>query len=290
MPNLKEVRIRIASVSSTMQITSAMKMVSASKLRKVQNLILKLRPYSAKLSEIIENICRENFEVDTPFTESRPQNHVLLVIVASNKGLCGAFNTNIIKETNARIAAYREKDKYCKISLLCIGKRLSDFFEKSDYTIAGVRNEIFDHLTFEASSKIAQEIMDGFSSKKYDTVEFIYNKFKNAATQIISVEQFLPIVNETSGESSSQNDYIFEPSKEEIIESVLPLALKTQFYKVLLDSFASEQGARMISMQKATDNATELLKDLKLSYNKARQAAITNEIIEIVSAANALQG
>ena len=289
MGNLKEVRTRIASVSSTQQITSAMKMVSAAKFRRAQNAIVSMRPYDKQLSDIIRDI---NFEdgVDTPYHAVRDEKKVLLVVVTSNKGLCGAFNSNIIKEANARIKHYQQKAGV-ELSLITIGKRASEFFSKHTTLVKSTFDDVLDKPTFDNVAAIAEDIMKRFCEKEYDKVEIIYNKFKNSLTQILSTEQFLPVMPDTKkDESKVQSDYIFEPSKQEILKEMIPVSLRSQFYRVVLDSLASEHGARMTAMQKATDNATELLKELKLTYNKARQSAITNEIIEIVSGAEALNG
>ena len=289
MGNLKEVRTRIASVSSTQQITSAMKMVSAAKFRRAQNAIVSMRPYDKQLSDIIRDINVED-GVDTPYHAVRDEKKVLLVVVTSNKGLCGAFNSNIIKEANARIKHYQQKAGV-ELSLITIGKRASEFFSKHTTLVKSTFDDVLDKPTFDNVAAIAEDIMNRFCEKEYDKVEIIYNKFKNSLTQILSTEQFLPVMPDTKkDESKVQSDYIFEPSKQEILKEMIPLSLRSQFYRVVLDSLASEHGARMTAMQKATDNATELLKELKLTYNKARQSAITNEIIEIVSGAEALNG
>ena len=289
MGNLKEVRTRIASVSSTQQITSAMKMVSAAKFRRAQNAIVSMRPYDKQLSDIIRDINVED-GVDTPYHAVRDEKKVLLVVVTSNKGLCGAFNSNIIKEANARIKHYQQKAGV-ELSLITIGKRASEFFSKHTTLVKNTFDDVLDKPTFDNVAAIAEDIMNRFCDKEYDKVEIIYNKFKNSLTQILSTEQFLPVMPDTKkDESKVQSDYIFEPSKQEILKEMIPLSLRSQFYRVVLDSLASEHGARMTAMQKATDNATELLKELKLTYNKARQSAITNEIIEIVSGAGALNG
>lgn len=289
MGNLKEVRTRIASVSSTQQITSAMKMVSAAKFRRAQNAIVSMRPYDKQLSDIIRDINVED-GVDTPYHAVRDEKKVLLVVVTSNKGLCGAFNSNVIKEANARINHYQQKTGV-ELSLITIGKRATEFFSKHTTLVKGAFDDVLDKPTFDNVAAIAEDIMKRFSDKEYDKVELVYNKFKNSLTQILSTEQFLPVMPDTKkNESKVQSDYIFEPSKEEILKEMIPLSLRSQFYRVVLDSLASEHGARMTAMQKATDNATELLKELKLTYNKARQTAITNEIIEIVSGAEALNG
>lgn len=293
MANLKEIRTRIASVGSTQQITSAMKMVSASKLRKSQNAIMKLRPYSAKMTEIMQNLCDSEIE-DMPLARKDKTESVLLLVLTSNKGLCSSFNANIIKAAMQRVSYYRNLDRYIKVDVKSFGKRGSDFLKKqTDFNYIGEQDDIWDGLTFDRVSLVADFLMQSFIDKKYDRVEIIYNQFKNASTQILQCETFLPIeLSAVSAKTGSEvkSDYIFEPSKEEIISNVIPQSLKMQLFKCFLDSFASEHGARMTSMHKATDNAGNLLKELKLTYNKARQAAITNEIIEICSGAEALNG
>jgi len=283
MANLKEIRNRIASVSSTMQITSAMKMVSAAKLKKAQDAITAMRPYSDKLTELIQNLSGA-MEGDTPnpYTQVRSVEKVLLVVVTSNRGLCGGFNSSIIKAATQYIASHPNQ----QVDLITLGKKGDDILSKS-YAIKENNNAIFDDLTFANTSKIAENIMAAFEAKGYDKVEVIYNRFKNAATQIVTTETLLPIVSESS-EDQNASDYIFEPTQEEIINELLPKSIKMQLFKALRDSFASEHGARMTAMHKATDNATELRDQLKLTYNKARQAAITNEILEIVGGAEAL--
>ena len=290
MANLKEIRTRIASVSSTQQITSAMKMVSASKLRKSQNAILKLRPYSAKMTEMIQNLCGSEKDEMPLARQSKVLNHVLILVLTSNKGLCSTFNSNVIKATNQRIEFYKEKNVDIKIDIKTFGKKGSDFFKKQKDSInyLGDNDDIWDNLSFENVAKEGEELIKDFVNKKYDKIEVIYNQFKNASTQILTYETFLPITFEQES-IETNNDYIFEPSKAEIVNSIIPQSLKTQLFKCFLDSSASEHGARMTSMHKATDNATNLLKDLKLTYNKARQASITNEIIEICSGAEALK-
>lgn len=285
MANLKEIRNRIASVSSTMQITSAMKMVSAAKLKKAQDAITAMRPYSQKLTELLQNLSA-TMDGDTggAFAEQRPVNKVLIVAITSNRGLCGAFNSNIIKQVKTLEATYAGK----QVSVLSIGKKGNDVLGKT-CTITDNKSAIYDDLTFENVAVIAQQLMDEFAAGEYDKIELVYNHFKNAATQLVLTEQFLPLVPAaTEAVDNSSVDYIFEPSKEEIIEQLIPLSLKTQLYKAIRDSFASEHGARMTAMHKATDNATDLRNQLKLTYNKARQAAITNEILEIVGGAEAL--
>ena len=285
MANLKEVRLRITSVNSTKQITNAMRMVSASKLRKAQNLILNLRPYAAKLRELLEDL---SSNIETPYHETRPMNRVLLIIVTSNKGLCGAFNSNIIKASQKRIEELYAENSDCKIELITIGKRGTDFFRKTNIPIIACHDDIFEDLTFENTSVIAEKLMDDFSKGKVDRIEYIYNQFKNASVQLLQNEVFLPLSMVKAPTSSSLNaNYIFQPNKEDIILELVPKNLKTQLFRVILSSFTSEHGARMTTMHKATDNANELLKALKLSYNKARQASITNEIIEISGGAEA---
>lgn len=290
MANLKEIRTRIASVSSTQQITSAMKMVSASKLRKSQNAILKLRPYSAKMTEIIQNLCGSEKDELPLARQSKVLNNVLILVLTSNKGLCSTFNSNIIKATNQRIAFYKEHNATINIDVKTFGKKGTDFFKKQSDLInyIGENDEIWDSLSFDNVAKECEALIDAFLDKKYDKIEVIYNQFKNASTQVLTYETLLPITFEQEL-TEINNDYIFEPSKVEIINSIIPQSLKTQLFKCFLDSSASEHGARMTSMHKATDNATNLLKDLKLTYNKARQASITNEIIEICSGAEALK-
>ncbi|MEM1002523.1 MAG: ATP synthase F1 subunit gamma [Bacteroidota bacterium] len=284
MANLKEIRNRISSVSSTMQITSAMKMVSAAKLKKAQDAITAMRPYANKLTELLQSLSATlDADSGSKYSEQRTINKVLIVAIASNRGLCGAFNSNIIKQVTAlMVDEYAGKD----ISVLAIGKKANDAFSKQDMVIAN-ESEVFDDLTFENVARVAEMIMEKFVEGDYDRVDLVYNSFKNAATQIVMTEQFLPI-KPVEGDVDLNLDYIFEPSKEEIVETLIPKSLKTQLFKGVRDSFASEHGARMTAMHKATDNATELRDQLKLTYNKARQAAITNEILEIVSGAEAL--
>lgn len=295
MPSLKEVRSRIDSVKSTQQITSAMKMVSAAKLRKAQNAILTMRPFAARLTDIMQNISAGMDEsTESVYTKQRVPERVLVIAIASNRGLCGPFNANVAKEVIVRInTVYAEQYQAGKLDVLTIGKKLNDFLKARKYAVARRKDEILDDLTFENVIPFAENLMNDFVSKKYDRIEIIYNQFKNAAVQILTREQFLPIAPKAEAQVLTKKvkaDYIFQPSKEEIITELIPKSLKIQLYKALLDSVASEQGARMTAMHKATDNAQELLKNLKLSYNKARQAAITNEILEIVSGAEALRG
>jgi len=286
MANLKEIRNRITSVSSTMQITSAMKMVSAAKLKKAQDAITAMRPYSEKLTQLLQDLSASlEGDVAGKYSEERAVSNVLVVTITSNRGLCGAFNSNVIKETYQLI-----KNKYAgkKIDFLTIGKKGNDILRKSE-TVIQNSSAVFDDLTYENVAEIAEYLMQLFTDGKYDRIELVYNQFKNAATQIVMKEQFLPIVSQQS-ELNSATDYIFEPSKEEIILELIPRMLKTQLFKAIRDSFAAEHGARMTAMHKATDNATDLRNQLKLTYNKARQAAITNEILEIVGGAEALNG
>ena len=283
MANLKELRSRITSVSSTMQITSAMKMVSAAKLSKAQDAITAMRPYADKLTELLQGLSATLSEgASSKFAEEREVQNVLIVPISSNRGLAGAFNSNIIKGVK-KIAAEEFADK--NIHLFTLGKKADDILKKS-FTVDKNDNTIFDHLEYEPVAEIAEHIMDEFVKGNYDKVVLVYNKFKNAATQIVMNEQFLPIV-PIETEEKVTLDYVFEPNKEEIIEELIPKSLKMQLFKALRDSFASEHGARMTAMHKATDNATELRDSLKLSYNKARQASITNEILEIVGGAEA---
>ena len=286
MANLKEIRNRIASVSSTMQITSAMKMVSAAKLKKAQDAITAMRPYSDKLTELIQDLsASSDTDQPNPFTVVRQEEKILLVAITSNRGLCGAFNTNVIKET---LRLSKEEFEGKTVELVTIGKKGSDILSKS-LPFKSSHDDVFDDLTFENTAKVAKSIMEAFVGSEYDKVILIYNRFKNAATQLITVEPFLPIVSESSEEETSNGDYIFEPSQAEIINELLPKSLKIQLFKAIRDSLASEHGARMTAMHKATDNASDMLKDLKLTYNKARQAAITTEILEIVGGAEALK-
>lgn len=298
MANLKEVRTRIASVDSTMQITSAMKMVSASKLRKSQNAIMSLRPYASKLSEIMQDLSSSlqgsNEGVYAKIHKEHVEDEKILIIpVASNKGLCGVFNATVIRETVSFIKEnYQTQFDKGNVDILCISKKVYETLKFKKYPLLEPMFEILDNLTYDNTLPFAEQLMNDFVNGKYDRIIFVYNQFKNAGSQILVKEQFLPIVNkaETQTERKTKSDveYIFQPSKKEILETLVPKSLKLQVFKILLDSFTSEHGARMVSMTKATDNASELLKELNLTYNKARQTAITNEIIEIVGGANAL--
>lgn len=284
MENLKEIRNRITSINSTMQITSAMKMVAAAKLKKAQDAIIAMRPYASKLSSLLQNLSAEpESEVGKIYVAQRKVSSVLLVVVTSNRGLCGGFNSSIIKETIKTIENAYPKTN---IDLLTIGKKGNDILSKT-YSVIDAKDAVYNDLTFANVAEIADQIIDLYVKGTYDTVEIIYNQFKNAATQIPKVEQFLPIKPIEQG-SVLNTDYIFEPSREKIVLKLIPKSLKTQLYKAIRDSFASEHGARMTAMHKATDNATELRDELLLTYNKARQASITNEILEIVGGAEAL--
>ncbi|CAN1494463.1 AtpG F0F1-type ATP synthase, gamma subunit [Flavobacteriaceae bacterium] len=286
MANLKEIRNRITSISSTMQITSAMKMVSAAKLKKAQDAITAMRPYAEKLTELLQNLSASlDGDVGGEFTTQREVKKVLIVAITSNRGLCGAFNTNVIKEAKNHSEYYAGK----QVDIFAIGKKGNDILSKT-LNVIDNQSSIFDHLTFDNVAAIAETLTQKFVSGEYDRIELVYNQFKNAATQIVQTEQFLPLAPIQSDKPVSTGDYIFEPAKDEIVLTLIPKALKTQLYKGIRDSFASEHGARMTAMHKATDNATDLRDQLKLTYNKARQAAITNEILEIVGGAEALKG
>ena len=285
MANLKEIRSRITSVGSTMQITSAMKMVSAAKLKRAQDAIIQMRPYANKLTELLDNLSASLDGSDGGiYTQKREIKNVLLVTITSNRGLCGGFNSYIIKKAQTLIS-----DEYsnANVKILSIGKKSSEYFQKNGFNIIGKHDSVFGGLTFDNVAKVADSIMQNFVAGDYDKVILVYNQFKNAATQIITSENFLPIHN-NQNEGSVSGDYIFEPEKQEIVEQLIPKSLKTQLFKALLDSHAAEHGARMTAMHKATDNAGELKKELTLTYNKARQAAITGEILEIVGGAEAL--
>lgn len=291
MPSLKEVRNRIVSVGSTMQITSAMKMVSAAKLKRSQDAITQMRPFAEKLQEILSNVSSSLDNSENAYARNAGGKNILIIPISSNRGLAGAFNANIVKRTWSLI---RNDYNGYNVTVLPVGKKVQDAFKRTDYIISGQDlptnlNELFDGLSFEKTAPVAQRIMEAFATKQFDKVILVYNQFKNAAVQTTMTEQFLPIVPPTSGKSTS-TDYIYEPGKEFIVNDLIPRSLKTQFYKALLDSNASEHGARMTAMHKATDNAKEMLRDLKITYNKARQATITKEILEIVGGAEALNG
>lgn len=287
MAGLKEVRERIVSISSTKQITSAMKMVSAAKLKRAQDAITQMRPYASKLKEILENLSA-NLDASEggAYATERPIEKVLIIAVSSNRGLCGGFNSNINKQVlNLANGVYAGKN----LSVLAIGKKSGEFLKRRGLNVIERNDEVFDNLTFDVIAPIAQRAMDAFVAGEYDRVDIVYNQFKNAATQTTVAEQFLPVAPPEVSEKTSTTDYIFEPGKAEIVQDLIPRSLKTQLYAATLDSHASEHGARMTAMHKATDNASDLLKELKLSYNKARQASITNEILEIVGGAAALE-
>lgn len=294
MANLKEVRNRITSVGSTMQITSAMKMVSAAKLKRAQDAITQMRPYANKLKEILQNLSASLDVSENAYARPTNGDHVLLVVISSNRGLAGAFNANVIKKAWSLI-----KNDYAgkKVSVLPIGKKANDAFRRTEHAIADTilpsnLSELFDNLNFDTVAPVAEKIMEAFKANSFDKVDVIYNQFRNAAVQVTTAERYLPVdVNASAASKSATSvDYIFEPSKEYIVGDLIPKSLKIQLYKALLDSVASEHGARMTAMHKATDNAKEMLRELKISYNKARQAAITTEILEIVAGAEALNG
>lgn len=294
MANLKAIRIRISSVKSTRQITSAMKMVAAAKLRKAQDKLLRLRPYAGKLQEILGGLSQSlaSLGVENVYGRVTPVEKVLIVVITSNKGLCGAFNSNVIKEAK-RIATEKYAEQFAKgnVTFLNIGKKGSDIFKKLDVSLLPDKNYLVADLKFNEAVIVAQEVMDSFVNNKYDVVELVYNKFKNTAVQELTSTQFLPILPIEDEEGISiPPDYIYEPNKEEIVRELIPKSLKIQFYNAVLDSFVAENGARMTAMHMATDNATTLLQDLTLQYNKARQASITNQIIEVASGAEALKG
>jgi len=290
MANLKEVKTRISSVKSTQQITKAMKMVAAAKLRKAQDYIIQMRPYAQKLDGILKGVSASLDTEDNAYSEEREVNNVLIVAVTSDRGLCGPFNSNIFKATNALIAKkYADQFKDGKVTIMPIGKKALDYFSKRGYNVNKEFALLFGHLSFEEAIKAAEFAMKSFKDKKFDSVEIVYNEFKNVATQVICTEQFLPISAASDGQDDSViNDYLYQPSQELLVEHLIPSSLRIQFYKSLLESNASENGARMTAMDKATDNAGDLLKVLKLQYNQTRQAAITNEILEIVAGADAL--
>jgi F-type H+-transporting ATPase subunit gamma len=295
MANLKEVRNRIASVTSTQQITSAMKMVSAAKLRRAQDAITQMRPYAQKLKEILTNL---SASVDSSeggeYSVQREPKKVLIVAITSNRGLAGAFNTNILKLSRILVhEKYQKQNEAGNVKVISIGKKASEFFSRNKYSAVSSHNEVYDGLSFDKIAAIAESIMEAFKRHEYDRVEIVYNRFKNAAVQLPTSEQLLPVLPpeiDAKGKKANSIDYIFEPDQETIVRELIPKSLKIQLYKAVLDSHAAEHGARMTAMNKATDNARDLIKELKLSYNKARQAAITNEILEIVGGAEALNG
>ena len=292
MANLKEVRNRISSVSSTQQITKAMKMVAAAKLKRATNAIVQLRPYANKLRDILAQVSASVEGNDSPYTQDRIPTKVLVIVLTSNRGLAGAFNANAIKTANNLIfSKYAEQHARGNLSIIAIGKRGHDFFQKRGFNVLGNYNDLYSDLNFLNVSQVTDYVMEEYKAGNIDRVEIVYNEFRNAAVQILTAEQLLPLLpeeKEESDKSVAEVDYIIEPSKEKIIEELIPKAIKTQLYKAVLDSNASEHGARMTAMDKATENAGDLLKSLKLSYNQARQAAITTELSEIVSGAAAL--
>lgn len=296
MAGLKEVRIRIASVKSTQQITNAMKMVAASKLRKAQTAIIKLRPYSAKLKEILYNLSNSiEDSSESSFTKQREQKKILLVVISSNRGLCGGFNSNIIKATLGLLSGkYANQHREGNVKLLCIGRKVSDFFSKRKFPVIARRDDLLEKISFEHIVPVAEQLMKYFTDKEFDSIHLVYNQFKNAAVQRLMVEQFLPIQpvskDGPAGKSSANHDYLFEPDKETIIRELIPKTLRIHIYQAILDSFASEQGARMTAMQQATENAKEIIRQLQISYNKARQDVITRQLLEIVAGAEALKG
>ena len=294
MANLKAIRTRIASVKSTRQITSAMKMVSAAKLRKAQDKIVRLRPYANKLYEILVGLSQSlsDSEIDNIYGRVSPPDKVLIVVITSNRGLCGAFNSNVIKEARRVISEkYYDQFRSRNLRLLTIGKKGFDYFRKQSVKMVQEQNNLLHDLSFDNVSQVAEQVMTSFTSGEFDRVELIYNQFKNAAVQNLTCELFLPVEAVPAGKVKTVPvDYIYEPTREEIVKELIPKSLKIQFYKAVLDSFVAEHGARMTAMHKATDNATGMIRDLTLLYNKARQAAITNQILEVVSGAEALRG
>lgn len=290
MPNLKEVKSRISSVTSTQQITKAMKMVSAAKLRRAQDRIVQMRPYAKRLGTVLKKVSGSSSDSTSVFNIENGSKGVLLIVVTSDRGLCGAFNSNVFKNALLHIKAnYAEAEKSGNLTILPIGKRGYDFFKKRKYNIVGDYYTIMNSIEFASVKKASEHIMDAFKNGVYGKVDVIYNEFKNVATQNLIIEPYLPIIPTQNESVNSDVDYIFEPSKEEIIVELIPKSLKIQLYRAVLESNAAEQGARMTAMNQATDNAGELLKQLKLTYNRTRQAAITKEILEIVGGANALK-
>jgi len=293
MANLKEIRVRIASVTTTKQITSAMKMVSAAKLKKAQDAIIQLRPYAKKLNEILQNVSNSLDGGDENlYGKERPVGNVLVVLITSNRGFCGAFNSNAIKLALETVfTKFEPQLKQGRVKFACVGKKGFDFMRNKKFPIYKSYNEILDKPTFEKVTSVSEEIMELYASGQFDRVILVYNKFKNAAVQQLTEEQFLPVPKPSKKDVKEKIiDYIYEPTKEQILKDLIPKSLKTQFYKAILDSYASEHGARMTAMHKATDNAGEIIRQLTIKYNNARQAAITGEILEIVGGAEALKG
>lgn len=297
MASTKEIRTRLASVTTTRQITSAMKMVSAAKLKKAQDSVLQLRPYVQKMQDILGSISSSDSEGTSEYTKARSEEKVLLIAITSNRGLCGAFNTNVIKQALQLVQEhYTAQLSARKLSFIAIGKKGADLLKRRNLPIAEINTELVDKVNFDKVATYAESLMKDYSEGKYDKIVIIYNQFKNAAIQILTTEQFLPVPKaevkkeKGKGTTSTNYDFIFEPSKEQIVKDLIPKTLKVQLFKAILDSIASEHGARMTAMHKATDNATELLRSYRIQYNKARQATITNEILEIVGGAEALKG
>ncbi len=289
MANLKEVKTRISSVQSTQQITKAMKMVAAAKLRRAQDSIIQMRPYAQKLDSILVGVSASLDTEENVFSEEREVNSVLIIAITSDRGLCGPFNSNVFKATTTLIAdKYANQFKEGGVTIMPIGKKALDYFGKREFNVERKFGELFGRLSFDEAMKAAEFAMKAFEDKKFDTVEIVYNEFKNVATQIMCTDQFLPIVSNEEEGSSVNNDYIYQPNQDTLVEHLIPTSLKIKLYKALLESNASEHGARMTAMDKATENAGDLLKELKLKYNQTRQAAITNEILEIVAGAEAL--
>lgn len=286
MASLKEVKLRITSVTSTQQITKAMKMVAAAKLRKSQEKITQIRPFAQRMNGLIRNLSGVSGDMDAWFGKVRPVQRVLLVVVSSDRGLCGGFNSSVLKATNRRI---QEQYQNAQVTILPLGKKAQEFYAKRTYPVIGNFSGVFQNLNFKSSSAVSAYLMQLFAKAEFDKIEIIYNQFKNVATQILTVEQFLPVLPQQA-EEQSETDYIYQPDQQEIVTGLIPKSLHVQLFKALLDSNASENGARMTAMDKATENAGELLKDLRLTYNRTRQAAITKEILEIVAGAEALKG
>ncbi len=289
MANLKEVKTRISSVQSTQQITKAMKMVAAAKLRRAQDSIIQMRPYAQKFDSILVGVSASLDTEENVYSNQRDVENVLIIAITSDRGLCGPFNSNVFKATNTVIAEkYADQFKEGGVTILPIGKKALDYFGKRDYTVEKKFALMFSHLSFDESMKAAKYAMQGFEDKKFDAIEIVYNEFKNVATQIMCTNQFLPIVASEEDDNTTANDYIYQPNQDTLVEHLIPSSLKIKLYKALLESNASEHGARMTAMDKATENAGDMLKELKLKYNQTRQAAITNEILEIVAGAEAL--
>ncbi len=292
MASLKEIRTRITSVKTTRQVTSAMKMVSAAKLKKAQDAILQIRPYAEKLQSILQ-VLSSNLDdtVESVYTEQREPNKVLIVLISSNRGLCGAFNSSISKVAVDLVQSkYAKQLQTGKVDFMVVGKQGEKYLKSAKLSVSSHANDVFDDLTSEKTAVVAQNLMDAFVDRKYDRIELVYNQFKNAAMQICTAERFLPVFPDQENQKSGNTNYIFEPSAEEIVNELIPRSLRIQFHKALMDSNAAEHGARMTAMHKATDNASELIKELTLTFNKARQAAITNEILEVTNGAEALNG